>query len=114
MASIDIEIVGSAVGEKYRVTWRVTSATGMPEEVFLHAFATMGFSGVITASELTYPTTRTNGQAYYRQSEASADYDTLTDAEDAKTNVAATLQDLVDAYNAGLASFLGTTTDSFS
>lgn len=113
-ATIDVEVTGSAVGERYRVTWTVTSAVDMPAEVLLLKYADMTFQGVVRADELGWPTTRTNGQGFYRQSTAYADYGTIAEANTAKATVAADLQGLVDDYNSGLAAFLTTTSTTYS
>lgn len=114
MASLDVNTTGSTVGDNYRVVWTVTSATDMPEEVFLHKFSSRALERVIQIGDLNWPTTPTQGQAYYRASSADETYSTLDDAEDAKTEVDAALTTLVAAYNDGLATFISSTTTTYS
>jgi len=114
MASVDMTVTGAALGDEYTVRWRVTASSDMPEEIFLVEFATNEFRGVITPSDLAFPTTRTVGQAFYRQSDVTATYATLTEATNAKTNVAQAVQALATLYGANLTTFLTTTSTTIT
>lgn len=114
MASIDVRTTGSASGSNYVVTWTVTSATGMPEEIFKVKFSDNTLYGVVSPSDLSFPTARTAGQAYYRQHTISATYDTLSKAAKVRQVVSANIQLLVDAYNNDLTDFLVTTDTSYT
>ncbi len=85
----------------------------MPLEVFRLRYSTGVFEVVITAEDLEYPTTETVGQPYYRSSTATHRYPTIAAAVRAKTNVAAALTALVEAYTAGVANFIGTETTTY-
>lgn len=98
----------------YTVTWTVDSATDMPEEVFLLRYSDNTFIRTITPGDLIYPTTRTDGIAFYRQSSVTGRYATITDGDNARTNVDAALTSLVAAYNAGLTTFLASNTNTYS
>lgn len=112
---IEIEVEGSATSDgKYRVTWEVVDNEEMPSEIFKHTTATDRFDGVISVADLTYPTSRSSEDGYYRKSSATQVYDTIEDAESAKDNVAGAVQDLVDMYKDGLADFLTTENNSYS
>lgn len=112
--SIDVEVEGQPVNGGYKVTWTVKSSTDMPQEVFLLNAPKNSFERVIDPSDLQWPTSRDVKQAFYRKSQVSETYDTITDAENAKTNVDSALQDIVDKYKNGLSSFTGTSTNSYS
>lgn len=114
MADIEVTDVGTAIAEGYQVTWTVVTATGMPIEVFKVRFADNVYVGVIAASDLLFPSVRTAGQAFYRQSTVTATFDTLPEAQAARVTAREHLQLLVDAYNAGLATFLTTATTSYT
>lgn len=114
MADITVQVEGSGVPGGYQVVWTATSSTDMPTEVFLHKWSSMEFEHVIRVSDLTYPTTRTKGQGYYRQDSATVVFDTIEEAEKAKVVVDERLQLLVTEYNNGLTDFLGTTTSTYT
>lgn len=114
MADITFDATGSGTVAAYTVTWTVTAATDMPEEVFKVQASDNVFQGVILAADLVYPTVRTAGQPFYRLSTVQRTYDTLAEAQTAITNVAADMQVLVDSYNAGLVAFLTTVTTTVS
>jgi|AntRauTorcE11897_2_1112592.scaffolds.fasta_scaffold00209_2 hypothetical protein len=119
MASIEVTDEGGTETDGdgntvYTVTWTVDTATDMPEEVFLLRFSDNTFIRTITPGDLIYPTTRTDGTAFYRQSEVTGRYDSITDGDTARTNVDAALTTLVTEYNAGLTTFLGSNTNTYS
>jgi hypothetical protein len=74
----------------------------MPTEVFVHTYATRMYSHVAAAADLTLPTTPTPGNAFYRSASAQAVFDDITSAANARANVSAAVQALVDAHKAGL------------
>lgn len=102
---VDIEGTAELDGT-FTVLWTATSATDMPTEVFVHKFSTEKFDHVAVPGDLQFPTAKTPSSAWYRQASGSCNYPTQADADAAKAVVATALQDLVDAYNAGLATFL--------
>lgn len=115
MASLQVETTGAAVSASaYTVRWQITAATDMPSEVFLVDFATNTFQGVVTPSVLVFPTTRTSGQGFYRLSDVTATFASLTEAQNARINVRAALLQLIQIYEDNISSFLGTTTETLS
>ena len=114
MASVDVDTTGGASGASYTVRWRVTSATGMPSEIFVLDYTTNTLQRVATPADMQYPTTRDAAAGFYRVADVTATYASLATANSAKATVSSALQSLVTAYNAGLATFLTTTSTSYT
>ena len=114
-ASIDITDVGVPTNAgAYTVEWSATNAVDMPNEVFVHTYATRKYSHVAAPSDLVYPAVPTPNVAFYRAANAEYTYEDITSAQNAKSNVADAVQSLVDAYNAGLTTFIDPTTTTYS
>ena len=113
-ASIDITDVGTAtVDNKYQVAWTASSEVEMPAEIFVYTYATRKYNRVAGVADLLFPTSPDATKAWYRSATASEIFDDITDAADAKVNVGAAVQSLVDAYNSGLVVFLTPLTSSY-
>lgn len=114
-SSITVTHTGSILSPvQYQYTWTVTAATDMPQEVFLLSYKTGVFERVCLASDMSYPTTKTPGVAFYRVSVASGIYGSVAVADARAAVISSDLQALVDAYNSGAASFITTKTEVFS
>lgn len=112
---LDVDVTGAAtVDGEYKVTWEAVSSTDMPTEIFLYEQGTDRFDGVITESDLQYPTSPDPSTGYYRSSIGEDVYPDIETANDAKDNVDTAITDLVTAYKDGLNAFLGTTTNNYS
>lgn len=112
---IVIKVEGSATSAgTYKVIWSVVSATEMPSEIFRHRRETNYFDGVIQPADLAYPTTPQSSHQYYRTDTGVGMYETITEAEAAKVNIANAISDLVKQYKNNLTNFLVPTTDVYS
>jgi len=106
-AQIIVDVVGTAeLDGSYTVTWTATGSTDMPTEVFVHKFSTEEFDHVANPGDLIWPTSKDPTKAWYRLTTASANYPDIDTADAAKAEVQADLGSLVDAYEAGLSTFL--------
>ena len=106
-AEIIYDVTGAAeLDGTYTVTWTVTGSTDMPEEVFVHKYATEELDHVANGGDLIYPTVKTQGQAWYRLGTASANYPDIATADAAKAVIDADMLSLTIEYDAGLIVFL--------
>jgi hypothetical protein len=112
--TLTLDTTGTAeLDGTYTVTWTVTAATDMPEEIFVHIYSSRKYDHVAVAGDLIYPTAPDSTIAFYRASVAVGNYPDITTADLAKTNVETAVAALVAEYVNGLAGFLGTVVTNY-
>jgi hypothetical protein len=103
----------------YRVLDTITASVGLPLEDFVFVTATQTFDHVAVVSDIaaypnTYAAAVAGNYTYYRLASVQIDWATVASAEDFATTLQARLKALCVDYDAAVATFLGTTTETIS
>jgi len=109
----------TTAGGFYRVADTVTSATGIPSQVFVFRTTDQEFSRVAAVDDLlelpdTLEAAVAEGCAYYRTAAMSRDYESMATAADFAAALKRDLKYLVIEYNKAVTLFLGTDTETLT
>ncbi len=101
-------------GNKYEITWEVTSATDIPPEIFVLKAQNTDvndsdeFSRVAQVGDFVYPTSPDPLSAvFYRQDTVTVVYDDIDTAQKQQTAIRANIAALADAYEAEVTAWVG-------
>jgi len=107
------ETRSAAADGQWQITWEVTAATDIPEEIFAYNSQDETFARVCRIIDLGLPTTRQPiAYPYWRTNTLTLIYSTVIDATSAVTEIQAAIQSLIDAQIEA-SSFVGTDTITF-
>ena len=101
------------VDEQYTITSTISAAVEMETELFVYNYASSAYSHVANINDMeNYPTTPTEGTAYYRQDTVTQAFDTPAEADAAAVVHSTRVNELVYQYNTEGAGYDGSTTQT--
>lgn len=115
MAQVTVTTEGIPENDKtFTVQWTATASLEMPTEIFVFEYSNREFSHVANAADLEYPLEPDNTKAFYRKAQASENFPSLPQANEAIANIDEAIKELVAQFNDGLSAFDSTTTTTYT
>jgi len=92
----------------YKITNTLSGGISIDDELFLFKYADNSYVHVTTVDDIyRYPTTKTEGYDYYRSASSVHEFEVLGEAISHAAAQKSALAELVPAYSAAVASFVG-------
>jgi len=108
MATATLNQVRTNLPSGFEIANTITSPVDIPAELFVYVALTDVFSHVATMTDFAYPNVNTPGQEYYRQDNATKEYEDVTTALEFANHVKFRVDELLKVYNTDLDTFPGT------